>query len=155
MTTKNNVNLKIPFTDLTSDIFWRKLLRFLSSLSSNRDKELTSSELSVLVRFLQLPKSYEHRMFSRVAKNKVRQLCKENGWVLSSMNLNNKLYSLESKGYLVKDEDGVMYLSKDIRDIWRKLREQEGEPLVINALLHLEHVPKKNEEVHSTIKRAD
>lgn len=145
-TRQNNVNIKLPYKKLSTDIFWRKILRFLSSLSSNRDKELTKSELDVFVRFLKLPVSFEHRMFSRIAKNKIREECRKEGWVLSSMNLNNKLYSLEDKGYLIKDQDGVVYLNPTIRNIWKNLKQVEGEPMSLNVLIQFENVPEKGKE---------
>jgi hypothetical protein len=126
------------------------MLRFLSSLSPNRDKELTDSELNVLVKFLQLPQSFEHRMFSRIAKNKIRKEFKEEGWVLSSMNLNNKLYSLEDKGYIVKDEDGVMYLNKEIKYIWSKLKNIKEGPMELNVLIQLHHVPEEETKGNAT-----
>lgn len=113
----NQMKVTIPNKDLSEKVFWRKLIRFFAALSSNPDNQLTPTEMDILVEFLMLPIKFEHQLFGRVAKQKVREACEAGGWEMSRMNLNNKLYGIQGKGYISKDEDGINYLAPYLKKI--------------------------------------
>lgn len=80
-----------------------------------KEKQLTELEIELLILFLSLPEKFKYSRFSTLAKNKVIEIAaQEQGWKLSRINVNNKLYSLIDKGVLVRDEDGVIYINKTI-----------------------------------------
>lgn len=108
----------------TEKQIYRRLFCILNAFYDNDDKKLTNTEINLLVEFLLLPrKKFEYQPFSTLAKTKVMETAKEYGWILSRENVNNKLYALVTKGYLWKDEDGVMYWQPHIKQLIDLLRD--------------------------------
>lgn len=101
----------------------RKLFEILNAVQLDSSKQLTDTEIRLLVEFLCLPnKKFEYQRFSSLAKTKVIQTAEEElDWVLSRENVNNKIYSMLDKGYLWRDEDSVIYLAKHIDALTKKL----------------------------------
>lgn len=89
-------------------------LRSLSSTLPPPFKELAPTEIDLLAEFILLPDKYHWARFSSPAKNRVVQEFSQHSGPLTRANLNNKLYSIYSKGYLKKDEDRVWYINKNI-----------------------------------------
>lgn len=100
--------------DLTDLEFYTMYLRLINAfLGASPEKELHASELKVLAYFLCLDHEvYRHKRFSSLAKSKVQQMAKEDKWSLSKVNIANKIYSTIKKGYLRRDEDGVVYFNE-------------------------------------------
>ena len=93
-----------------------KLFEILNSVQPDPTKRLTETELKLLTEFLLLPKKkFEYQRFSSLARTKVQEATKEQGWSLSRENINNKIYSILDKGYLRRDEDSVIYLANHIK----------------------------------------
>jgi hypothetical protein len=81
-----------------------------------KNKQLSELEIELLILFLSLPERFKYHRFSTLAKNKVIETAQEEmNWKLSRINVNNKIYSMIEKGVLVRDEDGVIYLNKQVQ----------------------------------------
>jgi len=115
--------MKAKFKLSYRDVY-RKLLHILNAFQEAASEEkLASSEIDLLAEFLILPKKkFEYQPFSTLAKNKVIENAKAQGWSLSRENINNKIYSLVLKGYLWRDDDGVVYLKPHIKKLIDQLR---------------------------------
>lgn len=61
-------------------------------------------------------------MFSTLSKMKVRDSINARGGKASTVNINVKLYSLVKKGFLKRDEDGVIILVPSILALIEKFR---------------------------------
>lgn len=102
--------MKVKFNNLNDEEFLEKLLDFINLLTPD-EKKITSLEKKVLVLFTLLPEErFKYQRFSTLAKNKVLLMAKERNWILSKINLNNKIYGLIEKGFLRRDEDSVIYV---------------------------------------------
>jgi len=78
-------------------------------------KQLSGAEIKLLALFMSLDnEKYKYHRFSTTGKKKVIELAEKMDWNISSININNKIYSLILKGFLFRDEDNVIYLSKKI-----------------------------------------
>lgn len=89
---------------LSPQQFLTTLLSLLSSLRPT-SKQLTPQEIELLTTFLLLPTKFSSYPFSTPGKKKVATLLK-----LSPQTLHARIYSLLKKGFLRKDEDGVLLL---------------------------------------------
>lgn len=79
------------------------------------NKQLSGAEIKLLALFMSLDQEkYKYHRFSTTGKKKVIELAEKMDWKISSININNKIYSLILKGFLFRDEDNVIYLSKKI-----------------------------------------
>lgn len=143
MSNNNQLKVTIPNKGLSERVFWRKLVRFFAALNSNPDNNLTATELDILVEFLMLPIKFEHQLFGKVAKQKVRQACKKSGWEMSRMNLNNKIYGIEKKGYIVKDEDRINYLAPYLKKIWTNVKSSDSDNFTAQLSLVLQFDEQK------------
>lgn len=102
--------MKVKFNNLNDEEFLEKLLDFINLLTPD-EKKITSLEKKALVLFTLLPEErFKYQRFSTLAKNKVLLMAKERNWILSKINLNNKIYGLIEKGFLRRDEDSVIYV---------------------------------------------
>lgn len=109
------MNIKIP--NVPDRDFFVTFLRLINISFSHldEDKMMTEAELQCLSYFFLLPyEKFKYQFFSLSAKNRVRKSIIEDGWKVSKVNLNNKLYSLRDKGFLYKDEDNITHLNKTI-----------------------------------------
>lgn len=102
--------MKVKFDNIDDEVFLEKLLDFINLLTPD-SKKITSLEKKILVLFVLLPEErFKYQRFSTLAKNKVLAMAKERNWILSKINLNNKIYGLIEKGFLRRDEDAVIYV---------------------------------------------
>lgn len=108
--------MKIKYNHLGKREALHKLFEILNALQPSPENRLTETEYKLLTEFLLLPKKkFEYQRFSTLARTKVQEITKEQNWQLSRENINNKIYSALDKGYLRRDEDSVIYLSKHIQ----------------------------------------
>lgn len=104
----------IKYDNLTEEEFLIKFFSITNALSSPSSR-VTDSEIAMLVEFILLPEEkFRYQRFSTLAKSKVMTAANSKGWNLSKVNINNKIYNLIDKGYLKRDEDGVVYVSKSV-----------------------------------------
>ena len=105
------INIKIPADDKRTLI--RTYLELLNIVNPNPDNKLTEGEVKLLTEFILLPEKYSYQRFSRYAKPLILKTLKEVwDWELSPINLNSKIYELVNKGYIWRDEDGVLYIKE-------------------------------------------
>lgn len=123
------IKLKIPCEDERKA--YQRAFEIISFLSDDGRDRLTESEIMVLVEHLMLPDKYEHHRFSSTAKRKVMDAIEERGDKLSRTNLNNKIYEILRKGYLVREDDNVIALSPPALRLYRYMRSclREGKPI--------------------------
>lgn len=91
--------------------YLRVYLQVVDCMSS---LQTTDSEKEVLIDFLLLPEQYRPFMFSALAKNKVLESYTERGETMSMINLNNKIYSLINKKFLVREVDDTIVMRNAI-----------------------------------------
>lgn len=102
----------IKFDNLSESEFLGKFLNMINLLTPV-EKHIAYAESQLLIEFLLLPEEkFKYQRFSNLAKAKVIAACKEKGWSLTKINVNNKIYSLIDKGFLRRDDDGVIYVAK-------------------------------------------
>jgi len=105
------VNINIPSNDTRTLI--KTYLKILNVVNPNDANILTEGEIKILTEFIILPDKYSYQRFSRYAKPLVlKNLHEFQGWKVTPVNLNSKIYELLNKGYLWRDEDGVLYLKE-------------------------------------------
>lgn len=106
--------MKVTIDNLKDKEFFSFFLRLVNIiLSNNEETQMSEMEIKCLSYFFLLPfEKFRYQMFSTLARNKVLKMAKEDDWDLSSNNMNNKLYTLTSKGYLYRDEDNIIHLNK-------------------------------------------
>jgi len=75
---------------------------------------LSEAEIRLLAEFILLPEKFSYQRFSKHAKDKVLTQCREHGWDITRVNLNNKLYSMIGKGILRRDDDSVIYIQTSV-----------------------------------------
>jgi len=126
--------MNITLKDLDKLNFYTAYLRLINSvLSVDSSKTLHPTEIKVLAYFLCLDHEvYRHKRFSSLAKKKVVEMAKNSGWNLSRININNKLQSAIRKGYLRRDEDGVIYFNKLIMKGLEEYLEKNAVKLIID-----------------------
>ena len=99
--------MNIKYNSLDDRAFLKKFFLLLNTMVSP-DKELTPAEVDMLIEFLCLTDDkFKYQRFGTAAKHKVIQNAKQNNWNLTSININNKIYSLVKKECLRRDSDGV------------------------------------------------
>lgn len=92
--------MNISFKSLTLTEAYSLAIDLLSVLLKT---SLSPTERSTLITFLQLPPKYQYAPFTTLPKRKVREETS-----LSPHNLNNRIYALQKKSFLIKDEDGLL-----------------------------------------------
>lgn len=102
--------MNLKFKDLTERNFLEKYL-LIYNLSVSPEKRLVKSEMELVIAFALLPQKFEHSRFSSIAKSKVVEaLTKDSPPTKASINC--KIYDLIEKGFLIRDEDKVIYMPK-------------------------------------------
>lgn len=96
-----NVSLKV-----SPEQFCRHLFDIINTFSPDL-RRITTAEAELMTAFLLLPSKFEHKRFSGVAKKMVSETT---GYKI--FNINNKLSALTEKGYIYRDDDGVLYPKK-------------------------------------------
>jgi hypothetical protein len=89
------------------------LYKFFSLWNTIQPKKykLTEKEILLFVEFLLLGKQYKYFRFNTQAKREVKKTMeKRENWIISDQNLSQLLGSLEKKGVLKQDDDGVRYI---------------------------------------------
>lgn len=92
--------MSIKFNSLTSTEAFSLSIDLLSLLLKTTPSPL---EKETLLYFLQLPPKYQFAPFTTLPKRKYRQHAS-----ISPHNLNNRIYSLQKKKFLIKDEDDLL-----------------------------------------------
>lgn len=119
------MKLKINYKDPSELIF--KLLDCVS-VALSEDKQLTQAEIKVLVGFMLLDDKFKWARFSVPAKKRLLLNLKEQGVEITSQNLNAKISYLVGKGFIVRDEDNVLYLHPLLEQLAKMVnREFKGE----------------------------
>lgn len=119
------MKLKINYKDPSELIF--KLLDCVS-VALSEDKQLTQAEIKVLVGFMLLDDKFKWARFSVPAKKRLLLNLKEQGVEITSQNLNAKISYLVGKGFIVRDEDNVLYLNPLLEQLAKMVsREFKGE----------------------------
>jgi hypothetical protein len=116
----------------------KDFFRVLNAVQPAEGKQLTQSEITVLVEFCILPAKFEYHRFSKVAKKVVFRELEKGGWKLSSQSLNSKLYSMIEKDFLWRDEDKVIYLKPYLKGLVKKIIASTESKGVYNILFSLE-----------------
>lgn len=86
----------------------RKFFELLNVVQDKEGLKLALTEQQTLIYFYLIKDISSRHRFSAVGKKEVREMAIKDGWDLSAQNINNKLYSLIEKGFLVKDKDEVV-----------------------------------------------
>ena len=107
--------MTIAIDNLPLNVFYKRILELINFTKTSMDKRMTEAEIDLLTLFLSLPDKFSYQRFSTLAKTKVMNMAEERGWKLSRVNINNKIYALIDKGFLRRDEDGVVYLTKSLQ----------------------------------------
>lgn len=101
--------MTINYKNISRKQFLNRYFELLNTAQGNPEKKLTPAEIEVLGLFIDLPDKFEHQRFSTAARDKVMKIiCKTED--CSRQSLNNKIYSLIRKGFIWRDEDGVLYI---------------------------------------------
>jgi hypothetical protein len=129
------MKINIDKRNFSEKEIYSKILEFLSTLNPDPDKRLQDTEVKLLVEFLTLPEKYKYYRFATPSRTRVQKNAAADGWVISRTNLNNKLYKILEKGYLVRDEDSVIYLDPSVRSILDKLANKEEVSITLNFSL--------------------
>ena len=88
-------------------------------------QRLVPSELELMVDFALLPEQkFQYQRFSTLAKNTV---IRSTDRKLTKVNINNKIYSILDKGFLKRDEDGVIYMPKHFLQALSQYRKNPSE----------------------------
>lgn len=138
----------IKFDNLSESEFLEKFLNMVNVLSTP-EKNIAHAECQLLIEFLLLPEEkFKYQRFSSLAKAKVIQSAASKGWNLTKINVNNKIYSLIDKGFLRRDEDGVIYITKYILAALASYR--TNKTFEIKLLFNgKEHTPSNNGNVNT------
>ena len=133
----NHNIMTIQLPPLPKVKYYTALLSLLNIIARAQGKEhISDKEMKLLVYFLCLPyEKFQYQLFSRLAKTKVIAMAEQDQWDLKKMNLNNKLYSLERKGYIFRDEDAILHPSPLVKKIWQQGIEQESLDINFNLKL--------------------
>ena len=103
----------IKITTDSKLVFFQKILAVISALSPE-DKQLSSSELDTLSRFLALPRQYDYFPFTAKARKEIYRQYTPN---MSVQIVSARVTSLILKGYLVRDEDNFVDFSPQIKKL--------------------------------------
>lgn len=107
--------MRIPIKPSPVQLQLSKVFGLLSFMDSNPKRKLTESEIYTLITLALLPERFRYNRFSALAKNKARESYKLFfGINVSIPNFSNKIYSLVDKGYIARDEDGIMFINEKI-----------------------------------------
>ena len=113
-----------------------KYLKLLSLVTDGKMPPISEKEAMFLSEALHLPEKFKYNRFSDAAKKHVKQQLKERyNWKVTGVNLNNKIYTLRDKGFIVNDEDGVRMIAKTLTKSAVALIDtfSQGKPVQINV----------------------
>lgn len=106
------MNLNFPIGSVKE--FVLKYVAFYNLLMPLHQQVLPS-EAELIAEFASLDDAkFEYQRFGALAKNKVIESYSTQGRKLTKLNINNKLYSLLDRKFLVRDEDKVIYFPKHL-----------------------------------------
>jgi len=146
-TTKERNSINISLKGLTSLEAFHKLIELINYAYSSTDNRLSEAEIGMLKYFMDLPTKFKYQRFGRLAKKKVtKRAQEEEGWTLTRVNINNKIYEMIRKGFLRRDEDMVVYLSPSLEKARSIVEEayNSDKPVNINFSLEWQQQEKKN-----------
>lgn len=123
--------MHVNYKNITKKEAIETYLKVLNAIQPDVNKVMADTEIKVLAEFLVLPRKFEYFRFSTKGKQRVSKALAESGYRVSRATLNGKLYSLERKGILSKDEDGVVYLAKHISEVIKKIRDKDKYHIII------------------------
>lgn len=112
----------VTFNNLSDTEFYSLFLQLINHAIKHDDRKIADMERKMISYFMALPEKYDHKRFSREAKRKIKKQALDEGWVLSGLNINNKIYSLVKKGFLRRDEDQVIYLNDKLESLIKERR---------------------------------
>ena len=92
---------------VTLEKFIGKYLNYLNLFTLTK---LTDLDIKVLKYFILLPEKFKYARFSLPAKKRVVELLKQEGIKCTPASVTNRLYTIQKKGFLRRDEDNVLYL---------------------------------------------
>lgn len=102
-----------PLKDQLTNIF-----HLLNYVTPDPKNALTDLEIEVLASLCLLPDKFEHSRFSTIGRKKALEiLSTEFQKQLVPTNFNNKVYSILKKGFLVRDEDNIIYFKEFVQKI--------------------------------------
>ncbi|OQB03520.1 MAG: hypothetical protein BWY21_02156 [Parcubacteria group bacterium ADurb.Bin216] len=106
--------MTIKYPKLSEKEFLFRYLEIMNSLLPESQR-LIPSEIELVIEFAILPEDrFQYQRFGSLAKNKVIESFSSQGRTFTKVNINNKLYSLLEKKFLVRDEDKIIYLPKHL-----------------------------------------
>lgn len=112
----------IKFPNLSKRALIYKYFDLLNAAQPNSDKHIPEREVMLLTEFLLLPEKFQSQPFSSKAKDKIIQQAQENlNWELTKVNINNKLYKIQKRGFLRRDDDGVLYMAPYLTQTTKEL----------------------------------
>jgi hypothetical protein len=107
------------FKGLTRRDVYHRIFEILNYAQNDRDTKLTTSEIRILTEFMLLSKDDKGMLyrFSLGNRKKVLELYNGRyGQILNNRNLNGILTNLRKKGLVIRDNDGMNYLSPYIEN---------------------------------------
>lgn len=115
--------------------YFHNFLTVIGMIMNHKPSDrMSATEQKLLTYFLCLdyPK-FKYQMFSTVARRKVRAMTREDGWPVTDVNMNTKISSLIDKGYLYRDEDGIVHLASKLMRAYEMVHDYHE----LNIMLHL------------------
>jgi len=110
------------YKNLSRDQYLHKFFEIIDCMQPDQKKTTSPLEKKIMIEFLSLPDKFKYFPFGSIPKKYVREKIKEElGVTWSNQNLNNKVYSLISKGILWRDEDSQVYFKPFIKQAVEKL----------------------------------
>lgn len=107
------------FKGLTRREVYHKLFEILNYAQNDKETRLTISDIRIVTEFMLLPKDDKGMLYRFSLGNRKRVLALYNklyNQKLSNLNFNNILTSLRKKGLVIRDADGMNYLSPFIEN---------------------------------------
>lgn len=117
--------MTIKYPELSEKEFLSKYLQIVNVLLPE-EQQLIPSEIELVIEFAILPEEkFKYQRFGSLAKNRVIEAFKLKDKIYSKVNINNKLYSLIDKKFIIRDEDSIMYLPKHLLTSLSKFRKDK------------------------------
>ena len=142
--------MKIKHHNLSKAEIANKFFHILNAAQPAPEKRMTDREIQMLSAFVTLPPKFDYYRFSDVAKAKVQKQLLEDGWKVSRPSMNAKVYSLIEKEILWRDEDRVVYVSKYILTVLRKIFEAIELDKPFNVCFEFYNEPLTQEDFNGT-----
>ncbi len=117
--------MTIKYPELSEKDFLYKYLDIINILLP-QEQQLIPSEIELVIEFAILPEEkFYYQRFGALARSKVIEAFKEKGKVFTKVSINNKLYSLLDKKFLIRDEDSIIYLPKHLLNTLSTFRKEK------------------------------